>query len=94
MLGGGLLNIYKHVLSKYEGHSRISDNESIYRKILSESELFVTQNVDIGVACLCLKYGVFITTRFDAIRIFIQHYECLWPRKSPLWPFLFGGRIW
>ena len=26
--------------------------------MLVESELFVTQNVDIGVACLCLKYGV------------------------------------
>ena len=30
-----------------------------YLKILVESELFVTQNVDIGVAYLCLKYDGF-----------------------------------
>ena len=66
----------------YEGHSRISDNESISQKILLESELFVTQNVDLGVAYSCLKYGVFIMSRFDAIRICKQHYECSWPPKS------------
>ena len=46
----------------YEGHSRISDKESISEKILIESELLVTENMDIGVAYSCLKYGVFITT--------------------------------
>ena len=56
-----------------QGSFRISDNESISQKILVESELFFTQSVDIGVAYLCLEYGVFITTRFDAMRICIQH---------------------
>ena len=61
------LGIKNRGLVKYEGHARISDNESISQKILVESELFVTQNVDIGCAYLCLKYGVFITTIFDAM---------------------------
>ena len=30
------------------------------------------QNVNMGVAHSCLKYGVFITTRFDGMRICIQ----------------------
>ena len=66
----------------YVGHSIISDNESISQKILVESELFDTQNVEIGCAYLYLKYDVFITI-FDAMWICIQHYECPWPRKLP-----------
>ena len=49
----------------YEGQSINSDNLSISQKILLESELFVMQNVDMGVAYSCLKYGVFIMNRFD-----------------------------
>ena len=56
----------------YEDQSN-SDNGPISQKMLLESELFFTQNVDIGVAYSCLKYGVFITTRFDAMIICIQH---------------------
>ena len=58
----GRTSYFAHHLRKrqpdrsYEGHSRIRDNKSIYQKILPESELFVTQNVDIGVAYSCLKY--------------------------------------
>ena len=47
----------------YEGQSINSDDGSISQKILLESELFVTQNVDMGVAYSCLKYGVFIMNR-------------------------------
>ena len=50
----------------YEGNSRIGDNEFIYQNLLPDSELFVAQNVNIGVAYSCLKYGVFIPARFDA----------------------------
>ena len=53
------------------------------RKILLESELFVTQTVDMGVAYSYLKYGVFIMNRFDVMRICIQPYECSWPRIFP-----------
>ena len=60
----------------YEGQSINSDNGSISQKILLESELLVTQNVDMGVAYSCLKNDVFITNRFDAMRICIQQYEC------------------
>ena len=67
----------------YEGQSINSDDGSISQKILLESELFVTQNVDMGVAYSCLKYGVFIMNRFDVVRICIQHCECSWPRISP-----------
>ena len=34
----------------YQGHSRISDNESISQTMYLESELFVTETVAIGVA--------------------------------------------
>ena len=63
-----------------------NDNGSIPQKILLESEVhvFVTQNMNIGAAYSCLKNGVFITTRSDAMRIRIQHCECSWPRKSSL----------
>ena len=67
----------------YEGQSVNSDNGSISQEILVESELFVTQNVDMGVAYSCLKYGIFIMNRFDVMRICIQHCECLWPQMSP-----------
>ena len=55
----------------FEGQSINSDNESISQKILLESELFMMQTVDMGNAYSCVKYGVFITTRFDAMRICI-----------------------
>ena len=71
------------LLSLYERQSINSDNGPVSQKILLESEIFVTQNVDIGVAYSCLNFGVFISTRFDAMRICIQHCECSWPRKSP-----------
>ena len=64
---------------QYEGQSINSDNGFISQTILLESEVFVTQNVDIGAAYSCLIYGVFITTRFDAMRICIQDCECSWP---------------
>ena len=72
-----------------EGQSVNSDNGSISKKILLESK-FIMQNVDMGNAYSCLKNGVFITTKFDAMRICIQHCEWQWPRKSPFDPFLFG----
>ena len=47
-----------------------------------------------GLFCLpFLKNGVFITTKFDAMRIRIQHCEMPWPRKSPFWPLLVCGRV-
>ena len=55
----------------YEGQLINSDNGSISQKILLESELFMMQNVDMGNAYLCVKYCVFITTRFDAMSICI-----------------------
>ena len=77
------LSLVYHVNVIYEGQSINSDSGSISQKILSESESFVMQNVEKGEAYSCLKYGVFITTRFDAMRICIQHCECSCPRKSP-----------
>ena len=41
------------------------------------------QNEDIGNAYKCVKYGAFITTRFDAMRICMQHCGLPWPQKSP-----------
>ena len=67
----------------YEGQSINTDNGSISQKILLESKLSITQNVDMGVAYSCLKYGIYITARFGAMRICIQHCECSWPKKSP-----------
>ena len=49
--------------------------------------------MDDGAAYACLIYDVFITARFDAMRICIQHCECSWPRKSPFNLFSFGGRV-
>ena len=40
-----------------------------------------------------LKYGVFVTTSFDAVRICIQHCECSWLENLHFDPFLFGGRV-
>ena len=81
------------LMTKYEGQSINSENGSISQKILIESEWFILQNVNMGNAYLCLKNGVFITTKFDAMRICIQHCEWPWSRKSSLDPFLFGGRV-
>ena len=61
---------YKMYVS-YEGQSINSDNGSISQKLLLESELYMMQNVDMGNAYSCVKYGVFITTRFGAMRICI-----------------------
>ena len=66
-------------------------NKSISQKILLESELSVTQNMDIGIAYSCLKQGIFIMKRFDVMRICIQHCECSWPRISPFWPIFVWG---
>ena len=71
-----------YLLNTYTGQSVNSDNGSISQKILLEHELFSMQIVDMGVAYLCMKYGVFITTRFDAKRICILPLECSWPRKT------------
>ena len=68
---------------RYEGQSINSDNGSISQKILLQSELFMMKNVDMGNAYSCVKYGVFISTRFDTMMIYIQHCGWLWPRKSP-----------
>ena len=68
VIGYVFYNLYKDD-HKYEGQSVSSDNGSISQKILLESELFVMQNVDMGVAYSCLKYDVFITIRFDGMRI-------------------------
>ena len=87
----GLPRWQYRIFTRYECHSRISDNKSISQKVLLESELFLIQNVDIGAACSFLKHGVFITTRFDARRICIQHYECSWPKKISIFtPFCLG----
>ena len=45
------------------------------RKYLQNLNDLLQKNVYICVAYSCLKYGVFITTRSDAMRIFIQHYD-------------------
>ena len=42
----------------YEGHPISSDNGLISQELLSRSELFCQLNVAIGIAYLCLKYGV------------------------------------
>ena len=51
------------------------------------------QNVDMGNAYSCFKNCSYITTKFDAMRISIQHCEWPWQRKSPFNPFLFGARV-
>ena len=51
------------------------------------------QNVNIGVAYPCLKYGVFIKTRSDAIRICIQLLSAPAYKKSPFCPLLSRGRV-
>ena len=70
------MRLNRVMLLIYEGQSINSDNGSISQKALLESELFVTQNVDMNVAYPCLKYGVFIMNKFDVVRIYIQHCEC------------------
>ena len=71
-----------YLLNTYTGQSVNSDNGSISQRILLEPELFSMQIVDMGVAYLCMKYGVFIITRFDAKRICILPLKCSWPRKT------------
>ena len=61
------------MIFNYEGQSINSDNGSVSQTIILESELFVKQNVDMGIACSC---------QFDALRIYVQHGEFSWPRKS------------
>ena len=80
-----LCSLYGLCISEglYEGQSINSDHGPISKTVLLESELFLTQNVDMGVAYSCLKYGVFIMNRFDVMRIWIQHCECSRPRISP-----------
>ena len=41
--------------------------------MLLETELFISQNMGMVIVYLCLKYGGFITFRFDAMKICIQH---------------------
>ena len=63
MLQVSLLGIIRYAfylrlieMKTYEGPFVTNrDNGPISQKILLESELFVTQNVDIGVAYSCLK---------------------------------------
>ena len=78
---------------RYHPKSINSDNGSITQKILLESELLTVQNVDMSVAYSCVKYGVFITTGFDAVRICILHLECSWSQNLNSDPFSFGGRV-
>ena len=54
---------------KYEGHSRINDNEFISRKVLIESVLFVMSYEDTYINYSCLKFVAFIMARFDAMVI-------------------------
>ena len=75
--------LHANVQCLYKGQSINSDNAAISQKILLESKVFVTQNVDKGATYTCLIYDVFITTGYDAMRICIQNCECSWPRKSP-----------
>ena len=65
----------------YEGHPISSDNGLISQKLLLKSEFYYPFHVAMGVAYLCLKYGVIIITRTDAIQNCKQHCESPWPRK-------------
>ena len=55
--------------STYEGHARINDNEFISRKVLLESVFFVMSYEDTYITYLCLKFGAFIMSSFDAMII-------------------------
>ena len=93
-----LVNTAQHYLQNYlvsqlylKKEEKEGQQNTEYFRSSYEGHLRITQNVDIGVTCSCLKYGVFITTRFDAMRICIQHYDCSWPRKSPIRPLFVWG---
>ena len=58
---------------KYEGHSRINDNEFISRKVLSYSVLFIVPHGDTDMTYSCLKFGAFIMARIDSMIIGIRH---------------------
>ena len=51
---------------RYDGHSRINDDEFISRKVLLDSVLFVMTNEDTDITYSCLKFCAFIIARFDA----------------------------
>ena len=65
----------------YEGHPISSDNGLISQKLLLKSEFYYPLHVAMDVAYSCLKYGVFIITWSNAIKICKQHCESPWPRK-------------
>ena len=56
-------------LKIYEGHSRINDNESISRKVLLYSDLFIMQHEETDITYSCLKFGAFIMAMFDVMII-------------------------
>ena len=77
----------------YEGHSRINDNESIFRKVLFESVFFVMSYEDKYITYLCLKFGAFIIASFDAM-IFEYDTRSVHGRENLFFqPFLLGGRV-
>ena len=51
---------------KYEGHSRINNNEFISRKALLYLVLFIVPHGDTDITYSCLKFGAFIMARIDA----------------------------
>ena len=55
--------------SYYEGHSRINDNEFIYRKELLYLVSFIMPHGDTDITYSCLKFGAFIMARIDAMII-------------------------
>ena len=57
------------MLSEYEGHSRINDNEFIARKELLYSVLFIVPDGDTDITYSWLKFGAFIMARIDAMII-------------------------
>ena len=57
------------MMSAYEGHSRINDNEFTSRKVLLDSVLFVMSYEDTYITYSCLKFGAFCMARFHAMII-------------------------
>ena len=51
------------------------------------------QNVDMGVAYSCLKYDVFITTRFYCMRIVYKAMSVHGHENLHFDPISFGGRV-
>ena len=54
---------------RYEGQSRINDNEFISLKVLSDSVLFVMSYEDTYITYSCLKFLAFAMARFNAMII-------------------------